>query len=287
VHLQRALHLLQPKVERPSKDRSRRYIAANYLPGFRPINPEHDLVRFQVYAFKNNRGLHGRCFSLGYLSDIMVDGDHGIHSTARKKAGVQVVLSPFEMQLPVGERAWQYRRGERTLRPRVACTTIIMQVEGEEVERQGRKLFQLTAESQAEIEEKGYRPRKLEDMEELLDGERGLVGEDELGRAAEAEEVAMEEADALEVAELEAEGRYVVERILEKRLLRNGEVEYLGKWEDYPKEETEWVRVTDLIDGENTEVLDMVRAFEDQLLTAGRSRAGRKRRPNQNFRDFV
>jgi hypothetical protein len=48
VHLQRALHLLQPKVERPSKDL--RYIALNYLPGFRPINPKHDLVHFEVYA---------------------------------------------------------------------------------------------------------------------------------------------------------------------------------------------------------------------------------------------
>lgn len=224
---------------------------------------------------------------MGYLSDIIVDGDHGFHSAARKKAGVQVVLSPFEMQLPVGEGAGQYRRGDRTLRPRVACTTIIMQVEGKEVERQGRKVFQLAAESKAEIEEKGYRPRELEDKEELPDNKRGLVGEAEPDKAAEAKEVAMEEAAALEVAELEAEGRYVVEKILEKRMLRNGEVEYLVKWEDYPEEETEWVRVTDFIDGENTEVFDMVRAFEDQLLTAGRSRAGRERRPNQNFRDFV
>jgi hypothetical protein len=62
----------------------------------------------------------GRCFSLEYLSDIIVDGDHGIHSEARKKVGVQVVLSSFEMHLHVGEGAWQYCRGKRTLRPRVA-----------------------------------------------------------------------------------------------------------------------------------------------------------------------
>jgi hypothetical protein len=58
IHLQRALHLMQPRVEKPSKDRSRRYIAANFLPGFRPVDGEHDLVRFRVYAFKDNRGLH-------------------------------------------------------------------------------------------------------------------------------------------------------------------------------------------------------------------------------------
>jgi hypothetical protein len=157
---------MQPKVERPNKERSRRYIAPNYLPGYRPIDPEHDLVRFQVYAFKNNIGLHGRCFSLEYLADTIVDGNAGAISAAKKKARVQVVLSPFALQLPVNACTWQYVREERTLRPRVACTTVIMEVEGEEVERQGRKVFQVTAECKSELEQKGFRPRELEDEEE-------------------------------------------------------------------------------------------------------------------------
>jgi hypothetical protein len=286
VHLQRALHLLQPKVERPKKERSRCYIAPNYLPGYRPLDPEHNLVRFHVYAFKNNQGLHGRCFSLGYLADIIVDGDAGNHSAAKKKAGVQVVFSPFLMQLPVNEGAWQYRRGERTLRPRVACTTVIMEVEGEEVEREEVKVFQLTAECKVELEQKGYRPREVKDLRELQGEEPGVQFE-EPGRVGKAEIVAAEEAEALEVAELEAEGRFVVEKILDKRLKRNGEIEYLVKWENYSEENNEWVLVTDLLDKENSEVFDMVRAFEDQLLAAGQSRAGRERRPNRNLQDFV
>jgi hypothetical protein len=170
IHLQRALHLLQPRVEKPSKDRSRRYIAANFLPGFRPIDGEHDLVRFRVYAFKNKRGLHGRCFSLGFLSDIVVDGDAGVHSASKKKAGVQVVLAPLLMELPVRSEVWQYRRGERTMRPRVACTSVIMEVELEEAERDGRKVLQLAEESKAELEGADYRPREVEEVEEEEEG---------------------------------------------------------------------------------------------------------------------
>jgi hypothetical protein len=108
------------------------------------------------------------------------------------------------------------------------------------------------------------------------------------GRMLEAEEVAAEEADRLEVAELEAEGRYVVEKVLDKQIKRNGEVEYLIKWEDYPEERNAWVLVTDLIDKDrNPEVFEMVRAFEDRLLARGHSRAGHERRPNARLRDFV
>ena len=71
-----------------------------------------------------------------------------------------------------------------------------MEVEGDEAERFGRRAFQLSGECKVELEQKGYRPRELEMVEEE---------ESEAGRL-EVEEMAAEEADALEVAELEAEG---------------------------------------------------------------------------------
>ena len=72
------------------------------------------MVRFRVYAFKNNQGLHGRCFSLGHLADIIVDGDAGAHSAAKKKSGVQVVLGTVHPGATGGGGHVAIREGIRT-----------------------------------------------------------------------------------------------------------------------------------------------------------------------------
>jgi hypothetical protein len=77
-----------------------------------------------------------------------------------------------------------------------------------------------------------------------------------------------------------------VKAIVDKRILRNGDVEYLVDWENY--QENEWVSVGDLVHPNRPETSAIVRKFEDKLLVArGPTRAGRERRPNITLRDFV
>jgi hypothetical protein len=216
------------------------------------------------------------------LTDIVVDGDAGVHSASKKKAWVQVVLAPLLMELPVRSEVWQYRRGVRTLRPRVACTSVIMEVELGEAERDGRKVLQLAEKSKAELQGADYRPREVEESEEEEEC-RGDLSEE---ARKEAEDAEAEEEDLLEVAELEAQGLYIVKAIVNKRTLRNGDVEYLVDWENY--QENEWVSVGDLVHPNRPKTLAIVREFEDKLLVARRpTRAGRERRPNTTLKDFV
>jgi hypothetical protein len=161
----------------------------------------------------------------------------------------------------------------------VVCTTMTMEVEGEEVERQGRKVFQLTAECKLELLQKEFRPWELKGKGEV-EGEHGPSAGN-LDRVVEAEEVAKEDDNLLDVAQLEAKGRYVVEKVLlDKNIKRIGESSTSSNGRTTRKRKNSWVLVVDSFTREeNPEVFEMVRAFEDQLLAGVQSRARCERRP--------
>ena len=57
IHVKRAIKIILPR-EYVSRERSRRHIAANYLPGLSPIDKNHDVHKYSFYLFKLSTGYH-------------------------------------------------------------------------------------------------------------------------------------------------------------------------------------------------------------------------------------
>ena len=57
LHIKRAIKIIIPR-EYVSSERSRRHIAANYLPGLEPIDSDHNVQKYRFYAFKLSSGYH-------------------------------------------------------------------------------------------------------------------------------------------------------------------------------------------------------------------------------------
>ena len=57
LHIKRAINIIIPR-EYVSRERSRRHIASNYLPGLEPINSDHNVQKYRFYAFKLSSGYH-------------------------------------------------------------------------------------------------------------------------------------------------------------------------------------------------------------------------------------
>ena len=57
LHIKRAIKIIIPR-EYVSRERSRRHIASNYLPGLEPINSDHNVQKYRFYAFKLSSGYH-------------------------------------------------------------------------------------------------------------------------------------------------------------------------------------------------------------------------------------
>ena len=55
IHISRAIKILLPR-EYVSRERSRRHIASNFLPGREPIDSSHDLQKYRFYIFKAGVG---------------------------------------------------------------------------------------------------------------------------------------------------------------------------------------------------------------------------------------
>ena len=57
IHIKRAIKILLPR-EYVSRERSRRHIAANYLPGFQPLQKDHDVQKYRFFLIKLLSGIH-------------------------------------------------------------------------------------------------------------------------------------------------------------------------------------------------------------------------------------
>ena len=64
LHIKRAIKIIIPR-EYVSRERSRRHIASNYLPGLEPINSDNNVQKTRFYTFKLSSGYHlGKIFFL-------------------------------------------------------------------------------------------------------------------------------------------------------------------------------------------------------------------------------
>jgi ''chromo'' (CHRromatin Organisation MOdifier) domain. len=59
------------------------------------------------------------------------------------------------------------------------------------------------------------------------------------------------------MAEEEQEEVYVIEKIVDKKLTKEGKVKYFLKWKDYPESDNTWEMAEDL------DCDDLIRAFEE------------------------
>ena len=57
LHIKRAIKIIIPR-EYVSRERSRRHIASNYLPGLEPMNSDHNVQKHRFSAFKLSSGCH-------------------------------------------------------------------------------------------------------------------------------------------------------------------------------------------------------------------------------------
>ena len=62
LHIKRAINIIIPR-EYVSRERSRRHIGSNYLPGLELINSDHNVQKYCFYVFKLSSGYHlGKIF---------------------------------------------------------------------------------------------------------------------------------------------------------------------------------------------------------------------------------
>ena len=57
VRIKRAIKITIPR-EYVSRERLRRLIPSNYLPGLEPINSDHNVQKYRFYGFKLSSGYH-------------------------------------------------------------------------------------------------------------------------------------------------------------------------------------------------------------------------------------
>ena len=81
MHIKRALKLIMPR-EYVSRERSRRHIAANYLPGLQPIDKEHDIHKFRFVILKLSSG-----FWVGKIIFLSKDGKPVLSACSQDSSG--------------------------------------------------------------------------------------------------------------------------------------------------------------------------------------------------------
>ena len=84
LHIKRAIKIIIPR-EYVSRERSRRHIASNYLPGLEPINSDHNVQKYCFYAFKLSSGYHlGKAIFLkDHGNPVVSSNSVNIHVTFR------------------------------------------------------------------------------------------------------------------------------------------------------------------------------------------------------------
>ena len=107
LHIKRAIKIIIPR-EYVSRERSRRHIASNYLPGLEPINSDHNVQKYRFYAFKLSSGYHlGKIIFLEDQGNPVVSSNSAnAHTTFRALILSEQRENQFTYSSPLKISSW-------------------------------------------------------------------------------------------------------------------------------------------------------------------------------------
>jgi hypothetical protein len=149
VHINKAFSYLIPR-EYMSRERSKRHIAAVYLPGEEPIAEGHDVVRFQHFAVKSH--IHG-ALDIVYIVCLADKYRKCIRSCAK-----DVGQSYYQGRIYEMSNTDLIVRNKVQISPLTSVKNIIAEVM---LKSTGKRLYTLTKDTKERLKGLGYCPNTL------------------------------------------------------------------------------------------------------------------------------
>lgn len=202
MHVNRALKIILGSREYISRDRSKRHWSANYLPDFQPLDPKHDVIKFQDIAIRSTDG-----FEILNILTIEEDGKNVRSTTKNGKGKVRGMYYKKCALCDENTHCFTYLE-----RPRISKWISVSKIiNSVNLVFTSNGHSTLSATSRAMIEE--YMKEKINDIN-----------------------------DCEETVENDLNPFYEVENVLKKRINpKTQQEEYLVKFQNYSEEENMWL----------------------------------------------